>query len=145
MYDWTFFLFIWLLVTVVGIPTILITTIIIVINRIRQNKLEANTIERKLQNIDFLLSLIKADSSDANKQMALDAFNKNFSSFDGLEVKSPEFQKRMQFITNFALLDFFDIDRVAKFADSLSMQNRNYKKEIEHAIGGALKTRQKRK
>ncbi|RAX58393.1 hypothetical protein CCZ01_02970 [Helicobacter monodelphidis] len=145
MYDIKFYVLVWALVTVVGVPTVIIATLIIMLQHLKLARMEANKIERKLQNIDFLFTLINPDNTQEEKQMALDAFNKNFAKFEGLDPKGEDVQKRLRFITSFALLDFYEIDKVAKFSEALVVQNRNFKKEIEHAIGGAIKSREKNK
>lgn len=145
MYDIKFYLLVWFLVTLVGFPTILITWLVLLLKKIRAEQAIANALETKLQNIDFLQNLIRADSSNEDKQMAFDAFNKYFADFRGLDPKGTDLQKRMRFISDIALLEYFEIDKVSKFSETLGMQNRDFKKDIERAIGGSLKARQKAK
>ena len=76
MYDIKFYLLVWFLVTLVGFPTILITGRVLLVKKIRAEQAIAIALETKLQNIDFLQSLIRADSSTEEKQMAFDSFNK---------------------------------------------------------------------
>ncbi|MDE7317895.1 MAG: hypothetical protein K2N12_09240 [Helicobacter sp.] len=145
MYDIKFYLLVWFLVTLVGFPTILITWLVLLMKKIRAEQALANALETKLQNIDFLQNLIRADSSNEDKQMAFDSFNKYFANFKGLDPKGTDFQKRIRFISDIALLEYFEIDKVSKFSETLGNQNRDFKKDIERAIGGSLKARQKAK
>lgn len=126
-------------------PTIIVTAAVLLIKRIREKQALANALETKLQNIDYLLSLLRPENSNDEKQLALDGFNKNFAKFGSIDPKSDDFQKRIRFISEFAMLDFYEIDKISKFGDSIVSQNREFKKEIERAIGGALKARQKSK
>ncbi|MDE6979139.1 MAG: hypothetical protein K2O85_06185 [Helicobacter sp.] len=145
MYDIKFYLLVWFLVTLVGFPTILITWLVLLMKKIRAEQELANALETKLQNIDFLQNLIRADSSNEDKQMAFDSFNKYFANFKGLDPKGVDFQKRIRFISDIALLEYFEIDKVSKFSETLGNQNRDFKKDIEREIGGSLKARQKAK
>ena len=77
--------------------------------------------------------------------MAFDSFNKYFADFRGLDPKGTDFQKRIRFISDIALLEYFEIDKVSKFSETLGMQNQDFKIDIERAIGGSLKARQKAK
>ncbi|MGD9596347.1 hypothetical protein [Wolinella succinogenes] len=143
MYDLNFYLFVWIALSVIAIPVVLISALMMVIESMGDKRKEEERRALQFQKIDFLLSILDDPKSGVKDyEAALEAFKKYHASLGALDPKEKEFLKRLDFIGKISLMDFWDIDSVAKFRDELVGRNKSLKKEIEQAIGKSLKNRE---
>ncbi|TLD82431.1 hypothetical protein LS70_007455 [Helicobacter sp. MIT 11-5569] len=146
MYNLTFHLFVFFLVSLLILPFFLLTMVFIVYERIQAYLDDLKGHERKLRNIDYLISVFENEESSIEQlEEALKAFEEYFLHFGNAAKDSKEYQGCIDFVSAFSKCPKMDIDRVVRSRESFVEANPNYKKEIETVIGSALKNREERK
>lgn len=145
MYSLDFYIFIWCLLFVALFPFVILCVAFVIYERIRASLEYQKNREAKLKNIDYLISALKGTPTIDLTQEILDAFMRYFIPFGDLSKESKEYQGRMDFISAFALCSSIDIDKIVRHREEFVKSNPNFKKEIETAIGSALKTRESEK
>lgn len=146
MYNITFHLFIFLLISLLMAPFFMLSIAFIVYEYIQKYLALIRGREQKFKNINYLISIFKDQASSHELlEEALEAFNTHFLHFNGFAKDSKEYQGCLDFIGAFAWCPNMDIDRVVSYREEIVKANPNYKKEIETVIGSALKNREEKK
>lgn len=145
MYSLDFYIFIWCLLFIALLPFVILCIIFVIYEKIKNSLEYQKNREAKFRNIDYLISVLKGTPSTEVTQEVLDAFTTHFMPFGDISKESKEYQGRMDFISAFALCSSIDIDNVVRHREEFVKSNPNFKKEIETAIGSALKTRESEK
>lgn len=146
MYDLNFYILVWVILSAVAIPVVMLAALVMVLESIGDKQKAEQRRLQQFQNIDFLLSLLAKSASDKPAlEEALAAFKKHHANMESLDPQGKEALKRLDFIAKISLMDFWDIDSVVKFRDELTAINKNLKKPIEQAVGNSLKNREKDK
>ena len=146
MYNITFHLFIFLLISLLMAPFFMLSIAFIVYEYIQKYLAIMRGREQKFKNINYLISIFKDENSEHTLlEEALEAFNKYFLHFNDLSKESKEYQERLDFIGAFAWCPNMEIDRVVNYREDIVKANPNFKKEIETVIGSALENREEKK
>lgn len=146
MYSFNFYLFVFLLLSILMLPFFLLAGGFIIYERIQAYLAVLRGREKKFQNINYLISIFKDENSEQELlEEALESFNKHFLHFGDINKESKEYQERIDFIGALSWCPKMDIDRVVSYREEIVKANPNYKKEIETVIGSALKNRDEKK
>lgn len=144
MYDLNFYVLIWGVVLTALIPFVIFVSVYLLILSLRsEHRAEMERLKR-LRNINYLISVVKKRPSPpkATVEEAIEGFKKNFMEFGKIGKDSKELSERLEFLSQLAQLEFWSIDEVVHFRGEVVHINPGFKKEIETAIGTALKHRE---
>lgn len=145
MHTLDFFILIWILLTLTLLPFVGLSAGFVAYQTIKEYIEGHKNKNKLLQDINYLINVLKNNESQENIHEAIEAFKRYFIPFGDISKESKEYQDRMDFISALAWCNEIDIDEVVKHREELVKLNSNFKKEIEATVSAALKNRENEK
>lgn len=101
-----------------------------------------NTKKEEKSTLAALIDKIKASSD--NKEALDSVMNEFYSNYYTISKASEDFEQWIELIKNITMIDYMNVEKVAKFRDGLINKNPSIKQEIIYAVGTSLKYREEK-
>lgn len=132
MYDINYLISLYI-IEIIGI--LLIIALLFILGTFKHKNKESQEIT-----LESLINKVK--SNNKSKYILDSVMNDFYAKYYKINNLKDDFEKWIDFIKTITMIDYMNVEQVAKFRDELVSRNFSYKQEIEYAIGISLKYRE---